>query len=112
MHDLFEAVRQESLALAPEVREEFMRHYVAYKTHTNFTDIVPQKRRLLLTLNMRFDDISDPRGLAADITNLGLWGNGDVQLEVDNARQIAYAMELVRQAFAAKQPDRTKGSEG
>ena len=54
---------------------------------------------------MRFDEISDPRGLAADVTNLGLWGNGDVQLEVDNARQIPYAMELVRQAFAAKQPD-------
>ena len=44
-----------------------------------------------------------PRGLAADVTNLGLWGNGDVQLEVDNARQVPYAMELVRQAFAAKQ---------
>ena len=112
MHDLFEAIRQEILALAPEAREEFMRHYVAYKTHTNFTDIVPQKRRLLLSLNMRFDDISDPRGLAADVTNLGLWGNGDVQLEVDNARQIPYAMELVRQAFAAKQPDGAKGSEG
>ena len=112
MHDLFEAVRQEILALAPEVREEFTRHYVAYKTRTNFTDVVPQKRRLLLTLNMRFDDISDPRGLAADITNLGLWGNGDVQLEVDNARQIPYAMELVRQAFAAKQPNGAKGSEG
>ena len=112
MHDLFEAVRQEILALAPEVREEFTRHYVAYKTRTNFTDIVPQKRRLLFTLNMRFDDISDPRGLAADVTNLGLWGNGDVQLEVDNARQIPYAMKLVRQAFAAKQPDGAKGSEG
>ena len=112
MHDLFEAVRQEILALAPEVREEFTRHYVAYKTRTNFVDIVPQKRRLLLTLNTRFDEISDPRGLAADVTNLGLWGNGDVQLEVDNARQIPYAMELVRQAFAAKQPDGAKGSEG
>ena len=48
----------------------------------------------------------------ADGANLGLWGNGDVQLEVDNARQVPYAMELVRQAFAAKQPDGAKGSEG
>ena len=111
MHDLFEAVRQEILALAPEVREEFTRHYVAYKTQTNFTDVVPQKRRLLLMLNMRFDEISDPRGLAADVTNLGLWGNGDVQVEVDNARQIAYAMELVRQAFAARQPGGARGME-
>ena len=101
-----------SSGLAPEVREEFTRHYVAYKTHTNFTDVVPQKRRLLLTLNVRFDDISDPRGLAADVTNLGLWGNGDVQVEVDNARQVPYAMELVRQALAAKQPGGARGSEG
>ena len=50
--------------------------------------MVPQKRRLRLTLNMRFDELSDPRGLATDITNLGLWGNGDVQVELDNERQI------------------------
>ena len=104
MHDLFEAVRQEILALGPQVREEFRRHYVAYKTHTNFVDVVPQKRRLLLSLNMRFDELGDPRGLAADITNFGRWGNGDVQVELDNERQITCAMELVRQAFAAKQP--------
>ena len=109
MHDLFEAVRQEILALGPQVREEFRRHYVAYKTQTNFVDAVPQKRRLLLTLNMRFDELKDPRGLAADITNLGLWGNGDVQVELDNERQITYAMELVRQAFAAKQPGAEAG---
>ena len=104
MHDLFETVRQAILALGLQVREEFRRHYVAYKTQTNFVDLVPQKRRLRLTLNMRFDELSDPRGLAADITNLGLWGNGDVQAELDNERQIPYAMDLVRQAFAAKQP--------
>ena len=104
MHDLFEAVRQAILALGPQVREEFRRHYVAYKTHTNFVDVVPQKRRLLLSLNMRFDELGDPRELAADITNLGRWGNGDVQVELDNERQITCAMELVRQAFAGKQP--------
>ncbi len=71
---------------------------------------MPQKRRLLLMPNMRFDDVSDPRGLAADVTNLGLWGNGDVQVEVDNARQIPYAMELVRPALAARQPNGAKGT--
>ena len=110
MHDLFEAVRQEILAVGPQVREEFRRHDVAYKTQTNLVDLVPQKRRLLLTLNMRFDEFNDPRGLAADITNLGLWGNGDVQVELDNERQIPYAMEVVRQAFARRQPGGTADS--
>ena len=112
MHDLFEAVRQAILALGPEVREEFRKHYVAYKTQTNFVGVVPQKHRLRLTLNMRFDELGDPRGLATDITNLGLWGNGDVQVELDNERQIPYAMELVRQAFAAKQPGGSAGDRG
>ena len=109
MHDLFEAVRQAILALGPQVREEFRKHYVAYKTQTNFVDVVPQKRRLRLTLNMRFDELRDPRGLAADITNLGLWGNGDVQVELDNERQIPYAMDLVRRAFGRKQPAGDRG---
>ena len=111
-HDLFEAVRQQILALGPQVQEEFRWHCVAYKTQTNFVDVVPQKHRLLLTLNMRFDELSDPRGLAADITNLGLWGNGDVQVELDNERQITSAMELVRQAFVAKQPGGSAGDRG
>ena len=93
-------------------REEFRKHYVAYKTQTNFVDVVPQKRRLRLTLNMRFDELRDPRGLAADITNLGLWGNGDVQAELDNERQIPYAMDLVRQAFGRKQPGGSAGDRG
>ena len=60
---------------------------------------------------MRFDEISDSCELAADLTNRGLWDNGDVQVKVDSARQIRYAMEFVRQAFAAKQPDGAKGSD-
>ena len=87
----------------PTHREEYRKHYVAYKTQTNFVDVAPQKRRLWLMRDMRFDELSDPRGLVADITNFGLWGNGDVQVELDNERQIPYTMELDHQAFAAKQ---------
>lgn len=31
--------------------------YIAYKTTTNFVDIVPQKSRLRLSLNLRFDEL-------------------------------------------------------
>ena len=109
MHDLFEAVRQAILALGPPVREEFMRRYVAYKTQTNFVDVVPQKRRLLLTLNMRFDELSDPRGLAADITNLGLWGNGDVKVELDIERQIRRSRDRALGARIAASPAPCRG---
>ena len=54
---------------------------------------------------MRSDDVRDSRGLAADVTDLGLWANGDVQAQLDNERQTPYAMKLIRQAFAGKRPE-------
>jgi predicted transport protein/predicted nucleotidyltransferase len=73
--------------------------YIAYKAETNFVDVVPQKSRLRLTLNMPFHELHDPRGLAKDVTNLGRWGNGDVEVGLSQADELPYVMGLVRQAF-------------
>ena len=52
MQGLFEALRKAILALDPCVNEEFLKLYVAYKAETNFVDVVPQAKRLLLVLNL------------------------------------------------------------
>ena len=96
---LFDTFRKEVLALDPVVTEEFLKIYVAYKAETNFVDVVPQASRLRLTLNMRFHELHDPRGLANDITNLGRWGNGDIEVELSAPEELRYVMGLVRQAF-------------
>ena len=99
MRDLFEIFRKDVLALDPCVSEEFLKLYVAYKAETNFVDIVPQKRRLRLSLNMQFHELHDPKGLAKDVTNLGRWGNGDVEVGLGKPEELRYVMGLVRQAF-------------
>ena len=72
---------------------------MAYKAETNFVDIVPQKSRLRLSLNMAFHEINDPRGECKDVTNLGRWGNGDVEATLSKKEDLPYVMGLVRQAF-------------
>lgn len=99
MHELFEIFRNDILALNPCVSEEFLKLYVAYKAETNFVDIVPQKSRLRLSLNMQFHELHDPKGLARDVTSLGRWGNGDVEVGFSKLEQLPYVMGLVRQAF-------------
>ena len=99
MAGLFQAFRKEVLALDPCVTEEFLKLYVAYKAETNFVDVVPQKSRLRLSLNMKFHELHDPRGLCKDITNLGRWGNGDVEVALSRVEDLPYVMGLVRQAF-------------
>lgn len=99
MHHLFQALRQQILAFDSCISEEFLKLYVAYKAETNFVDIIPQAKRLRLVLNMQFAHIQDPRGLCRDITNIGKWGNGDVEVNLDNFNDLSYVMGLIRQSF-------------
>ena len=99
MHHLFQLLRKQILMLDKCVNEEFLKLYVAYKAETNFVDLIPQTRKLCLVLNMRFADIQDPRGLCRDVTNIGKWGNGDVEISLNNIDDIPYVMGLIRQSF-------------
>ena len=99
MRNLFEIFRKDVLVLDRCVSEEFLKLYVAYKAETNFVDIVPQKSRLRLSLNMQFHELHDPKGLAKDVTSLGRWGNGDVEVGFSKPEELPYVMGLVRQAF-------------
>ncbi len=96
---LFEEFKREVLAIDPCVSEEFLKLYVAYKAEPNFVDVVPQAARMRLTLNMKFHELHDPKGMANDVTNLGRWGNGDVETKISSIDELPYVMGLVRQAF-------------
>jgi len=96
---LFHALNALLLDLDTSVRREFTKLYIAYKSLTNFVDVVPQKKRLLLTLNMEFSELDDPQGICEDMSNVGKWGNGSVQLGVSSLPDMDYAMFLVRQSF-------------
>lgn len=96
---VFDAFRKEVLALDPCVSEEFLKLYVAYKAETNFVDVVPQARRMRLSLNMPFAEIHDPKGLCKDVTHVGRWGNGDVEVGLATVEDLPYVMGLVRQSF-------------
>lgn len=96
---LFDALRKEILELDPCIYEEYLKLYVAYKAETNFVDVVPQARRLRLSLNMPFSEIDDPKGLCIDVTNLGRWGNGDVEVGLSSLDELPYVMGLIRQSF-------------
>lgn len=99
MHELFEAFRKEVLALDPCVTEEYLKLYVAYKAETNFVDVVPQAKRLRLSLNLAFHEIDDPRCLCKDVTLVGRWGNGDVEVGLTSIEELPYVMGLVRQSL-------------
>ncbi len=102
MSELYNALEKRVLNLDSSVRIEFRKLYVAFKAQTNFVDVIPQKKRLLLSLNVSFEDIRDPKEICRDVSTMGRWGNGDVEVGYDNLDDLDYIMELVDQAFEAQ----------
>ena len=96
---LFEMLDKRIINLSPDVKREFKKLYIAYKLDTNFVDVVVQKQRLRISLNMKFSEIYDPNNMCRDITGLGRWGNGDVELYFEHTSDIDKVMELVEQSY-------------
>lgn len=99
MREVFEAFRKEVLALDPCVTEEFKKMYVAYKAEGTIVSIVPQAKRLLVAINLAFSDIEDPTGKCRDVTGLGRWTSGDVEVGLKSLDELPYVMGLVRQSY-------------
>jgi uncharacterized protein with ParB-like and HNH nuclease domain/predicted transport protein len=97
--NLFEKLRKELLSLDPEISEEYLKLYIAYKLETNVVDVVPQKDKLKLYINIKYNELNDPKELCRDVSQTGHWGNGDVELILSSEEDIAYVINLVRQAI-------------
>ncbi len=99
MRNLFDVLRKEVLEIDSVIIEDYLKLYIAFKAETNFLDVVPQAKKLRLSLNMPFSEISDPKGMCEDVTGVGRWGNGDVEVGFSDIADLPYIMGLVRQSF-------------
>ena len=99
MLELYYALKKRVLNIDASVKEEYKKLYIAFKSNTNFVDIVPQKARLRLSLNIEFNQIDDPLGLCLDVTDKGRWGNGDIEVGISKMSELDNVMDLIQQAF-------------
>lgn len=96
---LFDKLNTRILNLGTYVKREFKKMYIAYKADTNFFDIIIQKERLRLAVNMKFSEVNDPKGICKDVTGVGRWGNGDVEVGMDSLDMLDDVMAIIEQAF-------------
>ena len=96
---LYQKLHEAILQVEPKAKVEYKKLYIAYKLKTNFVDIVVQKSRLRLTVNLDFDEVYDPSGICRDVTGLGRWGNGDVEIGFDSLSMLDSVIEIIKQAI-------------
>lgn len=52
-----------------------------------------------MSLNMKFQDLRDPKGITRDMSSIGHYGNGDVEVAIKDLDELPYVVGLIRQSL-------------
>ena len=97
---LYDRLLEAVMAVEPNTRVEYKKLYIAHKLRTNFFDVVVQNKRLRISVNLDYDEVFDPKGICRDVTGLGRWGNGDVEIAYESPEQVPDILDIIKQAIA------------
>jgi len=89
-------------SLDQNIIEEAKAKYIAYKTSTNFVDIVIKQYGLKIFLNVKSGQLNDPQKLARDLAKpkpIGHWGNGDYEVKVEKTKEADAVYALIKQSY-------------
>jgi predicted transport protein len=97
--ELYEKFKVAILNLSGDIEIKPQKFYIAFKKGKNITDIAILKKSLKLFINAKGGQLDDPKNLAQDVSNIGHWGNGDYQIQVDDDKDLEYIMSLIKQVI-------------
>ena len=99
--DLFEAVRQFLLGLGDDVQMKELKYYIAFKRIKNFVclELYPQVKVVTAYLKLDPKTIELEEGFSRDVTKIGHFGTGNLQLSIKNMDDFARAQPLFRKSY-------------
>ncbi len=99
--EIYQRLDQFCLALRPgAIEKHFLAKCIAYREgKRTFCSVCLLKRGLHIWLKTKFHRLMNPPDFARDVSAIGHWGVGDVELAITNLHQFAVAEPLIRQCF-------------
>lgn len=101
IQDLFEQLREQIFALGDDesITEKANKQYISYKHGKNFCEIWIQASKIKIWLDISIAELVDPHGLARDVSGVGHWGTGDVEVNCESLDDVDKVMELIEQSY-------------
>lgn len=102
IHEAFDLLRERILDLADdenEIIETPRKLYISYPHGKNFAEVVVQAKALRVFLDIALDDLDDPARIARDVSNVGHWGTGNVEVRVTDPQDVDSVFSLIEQAY-------------
>lgn len=99
--ELFDQLRERIFGLAEEgeITEKANKMYIGYKHGKNFCEVRIQTRALQIWLDINQVDLHDPYELTRDVSNIGHYGTGQVDLKLTSLSDIDKVVALIDQSY-------------
>lgn len=97
--ELYAKFKAAILNLTDGMEVKPQKFYIAFKRGRNIADIAILKKSLKIFINAKLGQLDDPKKLAQDVSQVGHWGNGDYQVQVESDKDLEYIMSLIKQVI-------------
>lgn len=87
------------LGLDESIEEAPKKYYIAFKVSQNFVCMEIHKSHIFLYLKINPAELSSLPNIARDVTNIGHFGTGDLELRIKSEGDIPLAKEYIQMAF-------------
>jgi predicted transport protein len=99
--DLFESLRIRIFQLNSDdtLTEKATKNYIAFKHGKNFCEIWIQASKLKIWVDISPKEVSDPFNITRDVSKVGHWGTGDIEITLEDETQLEKVMDVIEQAY-------------
>ena len=98
---LMEAVQDFMKGIDAAIEEAPKKFYVAYRTTQNIACMEGRKKQVLLYIKLDPKKVLGPKGMSRDMTNIGHYGTGDLEITLKSLQDLEKAKPFLRQAYEA-----------
>jgi len=97
---LYEQIASLLLSMGDDVQQKSLKLYTAFRRLKNFACVIALPNRLLVTLRLDPGSVTFEEGFSRDISQIGHWGTGDVEVCLKTSADLQKAQALLERSYA------------
>lgn len=99
LRELYYSIRDYILALGDDVTENKLKLYSAFKKIKNIVCVEVRMKSIMLYLRINPEEITIESGFTRDVSKVGHWGTGDLEVTIRNAQDFEKAKVYIDKAY-------------
>jgi len=99
LRKIYESLHDYIMSLGDDISENRLKLYSAYKKLKNVVCLEVRAKSIMVYLRLNPSDVELVDGFCRDVTNIGHWGTGDVEITIKDENDFVVAKEYILKAY-------------